>query len=177
MAISSAGPGSSPHGDREPHHDRDFRSKGRRSGASYAGTVRNETGAPVAGALVAVIAPFTDGEAAVVRSKDDGAFCVMGLPAGEYGLTITSPTVTSAYVDVFPVGGGHNLQVKLGGEGFVLRGRIADQAGRPAAKRIMRISRLSNFTADLFLIESGDDGTFAVRLPRGEYFANVRTDD
>lgn len=144
------------------------------------GTVKGPNGAPVAGALVAVIAPFTDKEAGLVRTGESGAFCFEGLPAGEYGLTATSPEVTSTYVDVFPVGGdkGHGIEVRMGSsDGFVLRGRVTDDAGRAIGKRVVRIPRASTFRADLFVIESGDDGGYVVKLPGAEYQLRVEAED
>jgi erythromycin esterase len=149
------------------------------SGCAIDGTVRGPAGAPVADAIVAVIAPFTDQEAAFSRTSESGAFCFKGLPPGEYGLTATSPRFTSAYVDVFPVGGdkGHGIEVKVGGEGFVLRGHVTDDAGRSIGKRVVRIARASTFQADMFVIESGDDGSYMVKLPGAEYRLRVESED
>lgn len=143
------------------------------------GTLRDDKGVPVAGALVAAVAPFTDKEAARILTREGGGFCFEGVPAGEYGLTVTSPSVTAAYVDVFKAGGdkGHGIEVKAGGQGFVMRGRVVDESGRSIGKRVLHIRRLSKFTADVFVVESGDDGAFTVKLPGDEYRMTVESED
>ncbi|WP_437313405.1 erythromycin esterase family protein [Sorangium sp. So ce385] len=143
------------------------------------GLVKGPTGAPVAGALVAAVREGAPTEAAIVRSAADGAFCFEGLAPGDYGLTITSADATSAYVDVFAADGaskGHAIDVRLGGGGFTLRGRLTDQRGNAAGKRVVRLARLSNFAADLFVTESAADGSYAVKLPPATYHLEVAAD-
>ena len=142
------------------------------------GTVRGPNGAPAVGALVAVVVPNAPTEAAIVHTTEGGAFCVEGIAPGDYGLTITSPDATSAYVDVFRTGGtgGHARDVGLGGEGFMLRGRLIGARSYRVARSKVRIGRLSDFEADTFVVESAEDGSFAVKLAPGEYHARVETE-
>lgn len=143
------------------------------------GTVKGPDGAPVAGALVAAVAPSAGKEAAFVRSDAAGAFCFEGLSAGDYGLTVTSTAATSARVDAFSAGGdqGHAVEVRLGGEGFTLRGRITDDSGKSGGQRVVRITRSSGSGADLFVTESNGDGVYAVKLPPADYHASTETED
>jgi erythromycin esterase len=143
------------------------------------GTVKGPTGAPVAGAIVAAVASYSPQESAFTRTDALGAFCLEGLAHGEYGLTATSSALTSTYVDVFVVDGkkGHALDVRLGGEGFTLRGRVIATGGEVAGKRTLRLSRISAFFADLFVVESDEAGNYAVKLPPSEYQVKVEVDD
>ncbi len=143
------------------------------------GTVKGPTGTPIAGALVAAVATFSPRESALTRSDERGAFCFEGLEHGEYGLTATSRDLTSTYVDIFEVNGekGRGIEVRLGGEGFMLRGRITTPGGAPGGKLTLRISRISTFFADTFVVESDADGVYAVKLPTSEYQVKVEAED
>ncbi|MEO7330205.1 MAG: erythromycin esterase family protein [Minicystis sp.] len=143
------------------------------------GTVKDPTGAPIAGVLLAAVATYSPRESAITRSDAKGAFCFEGIEPGEYGLTATSPELTSTYVDIFEASGdkGHGLDVRLGGEGFSLRGRVTGPGGAKSGKQTLRISRISTFFADVFVVESDADGAYAVKLPSSEYQVKVEVDD
>ncbi|HMJ52833.1 MAG TPA: erythromycin esterase family protein [Polyangiaceae bacterium] len=142
------------------------------------GMVKGPDGAPLAGALVAVHAPSAPSETAIVYTKQGGTFCVEGLPPGDYALAITSPGVTSGYVDLFRTTDdkAHGLEVRLGGEGFAWRGHVVGETGNPAGKTKLRFERFNDLIGDIFVVQSGEDGAFSVQLPPGPYHAYAETE-
>ncbi len=139
------------------------------------GIVRGPDGAPVDGALVAVV-PGEDTalprEAASVVSEGGGRFRFAGLSPGKYAITVTAPGLTAAYVDVFEVAAGAtraSVEAKLGGEGRVARGVVTGPDKRPVAGAIVRFMRVSHVSGDIFLGRTDARGAYEVRLPKAPY--------
>lgn len=151
---------------------------------AFQGVVRTEGGTGVKGALVAAIPPGAGDPAGVVRSDGQGRYCFETLAAGSYGFTITAPGHTAAYVDVrevqpaapgAPAPETSRLDVQVGGPGFVLRGRAADDKGVPAAGTYLFVPRLTDLPADLFVTETDADGRYEVKLPAAMYQPFLRS--
>src|SRR6202035_1560711 len=121
--------------------------------ASVAGIVQDSGGEAVEGALVAIVPERGDRAAAVVRTGAGGRF-EASVPAGRYALTATAPRLTAAYQPVSEVKSGSPTQflLRLGGEGFDLRGRLEVTGTPPAGARVVA-SRLSDFQGDGFEAE------------------------
>lgn len=140
------------------------------------GVVSAEDASPVAGALVAAMTSGGDAAARVAWSDREGRYCFPDLEAGQYGLTVTAPGRTAAYIDVRPVAPGAKLPVQLGGPGFVVRGLVADDKGAPMAGARVYAARYSNFLADGFAADAGPDGRYEIKLPPGKYAVSLRSD-
>ena len=67
------------------------------SGASISGTITDQNGAVIPGAMVN-ISNVTTGQARVVISNDEGVYQCQGLEAGTYSLTIQAPGFTSSEI-------------------------------------------------------------------------------
>ena len=97
------------------------------------GVIQGPDGKPVAGALVSVVAADTDETRAAGQAftGPEGRFRVRGLPSGRYGITVTAPGLTGAYLDVFQhreAAPTDKLAIQLGGEGMTVQGVVRDKA-------------------------------------------------
>jgi erythromycin esterase len=143
------------------------------------GIVRGPGGAPVDGALVAVVSAADDGpprEAASVVAEGGGRFRFADLPPGKYAVTATAPGLTAAYVDAFAVEAGKTtagVEAKLGGEGRRVRGVVVGPQRQPVAGALVRLLRVSQVAGDIFLARTDAHGLYEVRLPAAPYGLEV----
>lgn len=142
---------------------------------TFRGVVRSADKAFVEGALIAVSPPGSD-PITFTKTDHEGRYCVEGINAGDYGFTVTAKRLTAAYIDVRTITLGEVVDVELGGEGFVLRGRAVDDKGAPLAATRLFIPRLSNFLADMFVTETDAEGRYEVKLPAGRYAPSIHAD-
>ena len=137
-----------------------------------AGVVTNPDGTRAAGATVALNSPNVQRAVDVTRTASDGAFRFKA-PADSYALTVTSRLHAAVYVDVMKLETNVRLDIALGEDGFRATGHVT--GGVPAGTRVT-LSRISDYTADLFYTEVDDSGSFAVVLPDANYTAAIESD-
>ncbi|WP_169796719.1 erythromycin esterase family protein [Chondromyces crocatus] len=138
------------------------------------GVIQGPDGKPVAGALVSVVAADTDETRAAGQAftGPEGRFRVSGLPSGRYGITVTAPGLTGAYLDVFQhreTAPTEKLAIQLGGEGMTVEGAVRDKAGRPVPGAMVSLIGFSYFDADIFFAPVDGDGRYQVKVPEGRY--------
>lgn len=141
-------------------------------GATLSGSVRDEAGRPVRGALVQAQGDAGWEAPAPERTDEGGRFVVAGVAPGEYTLVAReggrAPGI--AVVVVEPLGEA-SASLVLSDGGFVT-GRIVDAEGRPLAGRA-RVEEyegkaLPPFASDMLVAAAGADGAFALGpLPLG----------
>ncbi len=140
------------------------------------GVVRDGSGAPVDGALVAAV-PYRPASAdatapaALVTSNGGGRFRLDGLAPGEYGVTATQLGRVAAYRGniVVKVGEAADGDVATGGSGATLSGHVRDDHGNPIAGAEVRAPRVSDVNGDVFYTRTDATGAFAVTLPSASY--------
>jgi len=130
-----------------------------------------EGGQPVAGALVAAIAPHAHDVGETTRTDAKGHFRLAPLAPGRYGVTATAVDRTAGFTLDVDVAAAATTQatVTLGGDYRIVRGTIRDSAsGQPVAGAHLSAARSSAVEGDLFAVEV-TTGAFSVRLPRASY--------
>jgi erythromycin esterase len=144
------------------------------TGAESQGAIEGavlEGGQPVAGALVAVVAPQAHDVARAARTDATGHFRFAPLAPGRYGVTATADGRTGGLaldVDVARAGT-TQATITLGGDFRVVRGTIRDAAtGEPVAGARLSAVRSSEVDGDIFAVDV-TAGAFNVRLPRASY--------
>jgi hypothetical protein len=150
------------------------------AGAIAGRVVREESGAPVAGARVAVVPGVMDtGASASAVTGPDGAFRLEDLGAGECILeaqvgTNQPPELIGETVTVAVEAGATNRDVKLAvGPGGVLEVTVRDQAGdRPLKGASVQVG---NQQGVMQSAAPSDKGLARFRLPPGQYPVSVYT--
>lgn len=146
-----------------------------RSPIAVDGTVVDAERRPLAGMTVRATMS-TDDRAVLVAaagtSDAEGRFH-LELPAGSYALAATSPDHAAGIVDDVKVVRLHPrsaVELRAGGAGHVMSGRVLDLHGRPVAGALAGATRLSPDPSDaLLLVESDARGAYRVMLPAGHY--------
>ncbi len=132
-----------------------------------AGRVRDATGAPVGGALVAALsleAGADDRPPVLAESLADGSFTLPDLRSGRYALSATFPGKTGALIDdVTP--GGRTVELRVGGPGVVFFGDVRDLQGGsvPAALVELRSGGRAWYA------RTDRQGHYRVSVPPGDY--------
>jgi hypothetical protein len=147
------------------------------AGHLVAGGVIDDYGRPVPGAVVEALRHENSAWSALSTSASDdaGLFTLRDLPAGEYEVRarkagFTDEAATGVLVPGKPEA--PPLQLTLERTG-VLRGRVIEDSGRPAAKAVVMLRGTGAATAPT--ATAGDDGTFQLTgLPAGVYGAQAR---
>jgi uncharacterized surface anchored protein len=158
-----------------------------------AGTVLNaETGKPVRGATVAVLALEDSSSIGTAQSSDDGRFSIAGLPSGKYQLTASKRGYSTAFYNeheqfnsAVVTGAGQdtgNLAFRLV-PGAVLRGVVTGDGGDPVAGAQAMLFAKPNGHAPgerIVLTETAvtdDTGTYEFsNLRAGEYLLAVKAE-
>jgi protocatechuate 3,4-dioxygenase beta subunit/subtilase family serine protease len=146
------------------------------SGGRIAGSVVDQTGAPLPGALIEVYdaggyTPITS-----VTAGDDGAFRIIGLPSGAYKLSVSGTRiVTEWYRDAEYWEDARTVPVVFGqttpGIDFVvasmgsIAGRVVDSSGLPLADVSVYAPYGTDWGAGY--ASTGADGYYRVDLPAG----------
>lgn len=136
------------------------------------GLVRGADGGVVSEALVAAILYGAERTAGHARSGDGGRFRIENLPAGTYGLTVTSPGRAAAYlggIDIKAEQVTGDVELSLGTGGITLSGRLRDPAGNPIRGGDVLAWRYSDQKGDIFQVAATQDGRFEITLPEGTY--------
>ena len=142
-------------------------------GSTIRGTVRDDDGRPVGGALVRAEVDRAWGQEPPPEKTDpEGRFELAGVTPGEYSIVARQGGRAPAFgrVVVEPETEA-SVSLVLSGGGFVI-GRVVDEQGRPLRGQV-RVEEvdalgLSASMSDLVATESKDDGTFALGpLPIG----------
>ena len=145
------------------------------------GLVKDEADRPLAGALVAVVAPTGAGPMATVRSGDDGRFELTEIPTGVYGMTATFPGREAAYLDSVSVAVGETaeaVELTLKQGGVTLHGVIQGPGHAPLTGVLIEASRFSDMIGDVFCTPAGNDGEYTLTLPAGyKYLLSVQSED
>jgi len=139
---------------------------------SLSGTIVGSDGKPVPGALVAAVPDQGAHPAATTRSSADGTFQFEGLKPGSYGLTATAQGQTAGYLGGLKVVQGKDLsgvKVVLGGDGFILRGTIRDDEGKPVEGAVVLALRYSDLEGDIFQVSTDRQGAYVIKLPNATY--------
>ena len=142
------------------------------------GIVRTPQGNPVAGAHVALVAPWSLRAAGRTRSGADGRYAIE-VPAGEYAATATAAAWAAAFQEPSELGPESEEQtLVLGKDGFTLSGRVRDEEDRPIAGAALRLVRISNQEGDVFYTRTDGEGRYAVRLiPAEGYRLRLESDE
>ena len=142
-------------------------------GATLSGTVRDDAGRPVTGAVVrAEGGGLWSAAPPAERTDARGAFVMPGVDAGDYVLVAReggrAPAVATAVVEA---GSDASVSLTLSDGGFAT-GRIVDDSGRPLAGRVrvevFEDRGLPAFASELLTSETKSDGQFVLGpLPLG----------
>jgi hypothetical protein len=166
-----------PAGDRGPATGAPGESAPAVAGQILIGTVVDDYGRQVAGAVVEALR-MRDGQWAAVAtsaSDDQGAFRLRELTAGEYEVRarksgFSDEAVSGVAVPSPPEAPPLELTLERAG---VLRGRVVEDNGRPAKGATVMLRDTGAATAPTAV--AGEDGTFAINgLPAGVYGAQAR---
>jgi erythromycin esterase len=138
------------------------------------GTVRDATGAPVGGALVAAVPAVGTGPgdaAGLVTSRPDGAYVLERLPPGAYGVTATAEGKEGGFVAHVVVDVTHaaHADLKLGDKGGTLAGSVTDLGGHAIPSAIVAFARRSKEDGDVWYSRTDPSGTFRVSVPQARY--------
>ena len=149
-------------------------------GSTIAGSVRDEAGRAVKGAVVRVTAE-TPMQYLPPSERTDarGRFAIAGLDAGSYVVAVRAPTLAPAVSQVSVDGKGETgVELTLAEGGFA-SGRLVDGTPRPTSGRL-RIAVVDGVTLpqlvhDLVQAEAGSDGRFVLGpLPSGDLTLEAR---
>lgn len=144
----------------------------------------SDTNAPVPSALVALFAPGADAPTVVARTDSSGRYCFETLDAAAYTFSITAPSQTAMLAvarEVSPVPLGapaterSTFDVKLGGPGVVLHGRVTDDVGAPLERVPVLLPKVGS-PSEVFVTETGEGGRYQVKLPAGVYAPKVNAE-
>jgi erythromycin esterase len=131
------------------------------------GTVTDPTGAPAAGAEVALIGSSQDIEHHG-RADAAGRFR-FDVTAGRWGVSAHRAGAVGAFVAQRRFDASGEVKLSLGKDGGVtVRGKTS---WKPQAGAYVQISPISQHDADLFAVPLAADGTFAAVLPRGDQYS------
>lgn len=141
-------------------------------GTMIAGTVRDEAGRPVKGALVRAEGDETWSAPAAERSDARGEFQLWGVRPGEYSVVAREGSRAPGFATVVvDPDGPANAALTLADGGYAV-GRVLDAAGRPLVGRV-RVDSVEGrgipaFASEQLSAETRTDGTFALGpLPLG----------
>jgi erythromycin esterase len=137
------------------------------------GTVRDAAGAPIVGALVAAVSVDAkdDDAPAIAHSDANGAFTLVDVPAGTYGVTATADGKEGVFQPHVQVAAGRSTRValSLGTGGVTLAGMVSDVTGRPLPSTLVSFGRTSNESGDVWYATSDASGHFRVTVPTAAY--------
>jgi hypothetical protein len=130
---------------------------------ALAGTVKDATGAPVDGALVAAVSwkeSDSPTPAALVRSDRAGRFAINSLPAGRYSLTATAAGREGGFAGNIDVAPGQTRpgELVLGNGGVRLSGSVVDITGKPLSSLLVSFSRSSDKRGDVWFAYADERG-------------------
>lgn len=129
---------------------------------TLAGVVVDRADQPIAGALVAAVAPSGKARpAAHVRTDDRGRF-ELSVPEGTHGLTATATGHGAAYLAPEAIAGPGSATLRLGRAAHTLSGQVSTTAGSPVADVLVGLNRVSDDIADAFYVRTDARGRFAV---------------
>lgn len=133
---------------------------------AVAGTVRDASGKPVVGALVAVIPTCPSRADATATTGADGRFTVT-VPSGRHALTATAPGLAGGYRPMAtmddPVA---DADVVVGGaSSFTVTGKTLVSGAPPPAGTLVSASRVSEVEGDVFYAATDATGAYALALP------------
>jgi protocatechuate 3,4-dioxygenase beta subunit len=141
-------------------------------GATLSGTVKDDDGRPVRGAVVRAQGDRQSSTSPSARTDARGAFVLAGIPPGEYVVVAReggrAPGVGSVVVEPRSEAA---VELVVSDGGYAT-GRIVDPEGRPLAGKVraevLDGEGLPSFASDLMSAEARADGTFALGpLPIG----------
>ena len=144
---------------------------GRNQPCDMGGTVLDDAGRPVAGAMVAVVdsTAMTLPDPAIARTDADGHWSLGARPPGRYAVAVTAPghmaqsrpvRCKDARLD--------SRDVRLANGGTRLTGVVTDIGGGPVAGVAIRLqAELS--TSHVYAARTGADGHYAIEVPPGLY--------
>lgn len=142
------------------------------AGATLSGTVRDDAGRPVKGALVRAEGDQPWNAPPAERTDEKGEFVLAGVSPGDYTVVAResgrAPGIAAAVVEPE---GESTVSLTVSDGGYVT-GRIVDPEGRPLAGRARVLGfedrGLPSFASDILTVEAKADGTFALGpLPLG----------
>jgi RNA polymerase sigma factor (sigma-70 family) len=153
--------------------------------ATLEGTVRDEQGKPIGGALVAAVpnVPLAElgsgrrplGPAATTLTDSAGRYRMTGLPAEGYGVTGTAAGFDPGHrggIALAP-GSAARIDLVLARGGATLRGRVLDVGGGTVASaRVMALSftGAAPDTSQIFVALSDGEGRYALHLRRNGHY-------
>jgi erythromycin esterase len=147
------------------------------------GVLKDASGRPVAGALVAAVpdvalpAPTEEASraAGTTHSAPDGHFRIEDLNPGAYALTATAPSLAAAYQAGLKVTAGKMLsgvELVFAKEGFTISGKVRDSAGRPIPAAHVRALSY-NIQNTFGYVDADSYGEYSITLPQGKYLMIV----
>jgi erythromycin esterase len=136
--------------------------------------VRDATGAPLAGALVAAVpadATETGRVAGLVTSNADGTFALERLAPAAYGVTATAGGHEGAFVGHVVVEATQpaRADLKLGAGGVTFDGTVTDLGGHPIGAALVACGRSSKEAGDVWFTKADAAGAFRITVPRASY--------
>ena len=145
------------------------------------GLVVMASGAPVEGAIVALVAEDhsapEDGTRPAARTTSDarGAFRFEGVPKGDYSLTATSLRAAggaATTVRLAEAASVTDIGITIPKEGVTLSGAVRDARGGAAPNvevRVVRFRDAAGTSGDVFFTTTDDAGLYVIRVPAGQY--------
>lgn len=135
------------------------------------GMVTTSDGMPVLGGAVTAWTPGIDKPLDSVAIKDNQF--TMSLPPGEYRLSAASRTHSATHMDAVNASTG-NVQIQMDSIGVDIGGHIESAGVQLPGVRAISIETSAGLR---FHIATAPDGTFAAKVPPGEYDVRVEDDD
>lgn len=143
------------------------------------GVVKDRSGAPVAGALVAVVPGAASEAKAVTRTGTDGTFRAP-VPTGRHAFTATAAGHPAAYrppEDIDEARAEQPFELALDTDSERLTGTVTGPDGKGVGNVRVRILRASDFEGDIFYTDTDARGRYDVQVSKGKrYFAHVDGD-
>lgn len=142
------------------------------------GMVRNPEGAPVEGALVALIPmvpdwrPLRAPPAGRVRTTPEGRFRIEGMPGGAYALSVTAPGLTTLFRPGLTLAEGEslrNVDLAMEREGHLVRGTMTRAEGGALEDAWVIVARMGKREGAVAYVRPEPQGDWSVLLPPGDY--------
>lgn len=136
---------------------------GRRQPTRVAGTVVDESGQPVAHALVAVIDPLEREPSSYQLTRGDGRFS-FETTRERYGVSITAPGLAAEYLPPESLTKDRAHRVAMKPATHEISGRAATTSGTPVEGVFIGLSGTSDGFADPFYARTNGDGHYTLGL-------------